>query len=48
MPRQLPDPETESDTDDAGSGEDTGRDSSAVPAPAGSAGDRATHGSRGA
>ncbi|OXY92493.1 sulfatase [Streptomyces diastatochromogenes] len=33
MPRQLPDPETESDTDDAGSGEDTGRDSSAVPRP---------------
>lgn len=33
MPRQLPDPETESDTDGAGSGEDTGRDSSAGPRP---------------
>ncbi|WP_257033556.1 sulfatase [Streptomyces sp. Ag109_G2-15] len=33
MPRQLPDPETESDTDGAGSGEDSGRDSSAGPRP---------------
>ncbi|MFE1879043.1 alkaline phosphatase family protein [Streptomyces diastatochromogenes] len=33
MPRQLPDVATESDTDDAVSGEDTGRDSPAGPRP---------------